>query len=101
MKVRIPNPSQELNQIFSSLEEIVKNFRQRPAVQVQSNIIYVSDVTSVFEITNTLGSGSQASVHSAILRSNGKEVAVKMENKQMSEKQKVNFEVMEKGGVEG
>ena len=101
MKARILNPSQGLSQMFSSLEEIVEKFRQRPAGQVQSNIIYVDDVNSVFEITNTLGSGSQASVHSAILRSNGKEVAVKMENKQMSEKQKVNFEVMEKGGVEG
>ena len=101
MKVRIPNPSQELNQIFSSLEEIVENFRQRPAVQVQSNIIYVEDVKSVFEIKNALGNGGQARVFSAILRSNGKEVAVKIENKQMSEKQKLNFEVMEKDGVEG
>lgn len=100
MKPMISPSNPELSAMFNEIDEVMNQFRKEPLVAEQPGIIRIIDVNNVLRITNALGSGSQAKVYSAVLLSNGKEVAVKVESKQMSEKQRINFDVRVKQDCE-
>lgn len=55
--------------------------------------LFVSDISKVLQIKDPMGKGGQATVFSAVLRSTGMRVAVKVEGKQMDSKAKLYFEV--------
>lgn len=82
--------------VLSQLRQIVEKFRRETnGVKRfdQVDIIYVNNINSVLEIKQLLGQGDQASVSLATLVQSGKEVAVKMESKLMSDRSLENFRV--------
>ena len=99
----MPTLDPSIATVLSQLGQIVKKFRSETnGVKRfdQVDIIYVNNVNSVLEIKQLLGRGDQASVSLATLVQSGKEVAVKVESKQMSEKQRINFDVRVRRGCE-
>ena len=90
--------------ILSGLNKLIGEFKQeadqrgkQEANQRRRNeetgIHYTPNIKSVLQMKQSLGKGAQASVVSAILLSTGKEVAVKIESKQMSDKARIHFDV--------
>lgn len=100
MRRLIPSSDKGLAALFNGMDAVVSQFRQEAPQPVESGIIRVASIDTVLAIRSNLGNGSQAKVYSAVLRSSGKEVAVKVESKRMTEKQKIDFKVRVKCGTE-
>lgn len=89
----LPSPDDPLNGILCALDKLVVEFPKDSVKPVVKGSLFVSDISKVLQIKDPMGKGGQATVFSAVLRSTGMRVAVKVESKQMDSKAKLYFEV--------
>ena len=89
----LPSPDDPLNRILCALDKLVVEFPKDSVKPVVKGSLFVSDISKVLQIKDLIGKGGQAIVYSAVLRSTGMPVAVKVESKQMNSKTKLRFEV--------
>ncbi|KAM7454189.1 hypothetical protein BLSTO_05056 [Blastocystis sp. subtype 1] len=88
----LPSPNDPLNGILCALDKLVVEFPKDSVKPVMKGSLFVSDISKVLQIKDPMGKGGQATVFSAVLRSTGMRVAVKVESKQMDSKAKLYFE---------
>ncbi len=72
---------------------MVEQYKNEVIAEASPLIIPVTDINYVLYFREKLGEGIQSSVYRATYLQNGKDVAVKVEKRQMKKKEKENFMV--------
>ena len=72
---------------------MVEQYKNEVIAEASPLIIPVTDINYVLYFREKLGEGIQSSVYRATFLQNGKDVAVKVEKRQMKKKEKENFMV--------
>ena len=72
---------------------MVEQYKNEVIAEASPLIIPVTDINYVLYFREKLGEGIQSSVYRATYLQNGKDVAVKVEKRQMTKKEKENFMV--------
>ena len=78
---------------YETLDGIVEQYKNEVIAEASPLIIPVTDINYVLYFREKLGEGIQSSVYRATYLQNGKDVAVKVEKRQMKKKEKENFMV--------
>lgn len=82
----------KVKSVCDSLCNMVNQYENEVIPKTKPLIQHVSDIKSVLTLVNELGSGSQGTVYYARFLY-GKEVAVKVESRSMTKKERENFMV--------
>lgn len=78
---------------YETLDGMVEQYKNEVIAEASPLIIPVTDINYVLYFREKLGEGIQSSVYRATYLQNGKDVAVKVEKRQMKKKEKENFMV--------
>ena len=78
---------------YETLDGMVEQYKNEVIAEASPLIIPVTDINYVLYFREKLGEGIQSSVYRATFLQNGKDVAVKVEKRQMKKKEKENFMV--------
>lgn len=81
------------NSFYDALYGMVEQYKNEVVPEVSQLIIPITDINYVLYFREKLGEGIQSSVYRATYLRNGKDVAVKVEKRQMTKKDKENFMV--------
>ena len=78
---------------YEALDGMVEQYKNEIIPEASPLITPVTDINYVLYFREKLGEGIQSSVYRATYLQNGKDVAVKVEKRQMTKKEKENFMV--------